>query len=196
MNTRDIARLLTSDSVVGARFRGVFARDEFLHDFSLSPQGVRVFNTHNSRKSGAHWIAVCGDGTQVAFFDSFGRHPDVFPDVFAALGRAYDRIAWNDTILQHVLSNTCGDYCVLFCLLWSRGWSVQRFVERFLAIADSHERDHAVRDVLLDVYGRDSIEAIHSDNPPLGSRLEGLDGVHVEGTGKILVRMVSFIYIG
>ena len=51
MDTRDITRMLASDRVAGKRFRSVLARDEFLHDFCLSPHGVRVFNMHSSQKA-------------------------------------------------------------------------------------------------------------------------------------------------
>ena len=55
-------------------------------------------------------------------------------------------------------------------------------------IQSTEERDHAVRQTLLDIYGEDAIHALTHGR----SNLEGVNGVHIQGTG-LLTFLLQFL---
>lgn len=188
MNTLYIDGVLSADPVSSRHFAGAMPRDLFIKSFATQPLGLRVFNTDASGDPGEHWIVVCcRDDGVVSYFDSFGRHPCFYPDVYACLTKNYaeSNIVWNDQTLQQLFSSTCGDYCILFGLLWSRRWSLARIVGEFAGVRSAHTRDHAVRRLMIDMYG----------SLPSTTRGEGTDLVHVQDTG-LLRFLASYVSDG
>lgn len=155
MNSADIERALGGDDVAAQYFAGVFPYDRMVRNFSCSNDRTKmyVFNTHPSLKPGEHWIAVVTRGRTVYYFDSFGRHPGVYPALCKKLRLESDEVFYNSSLFQNLSSTACGDYCLLFCLLSSRGWSLLRFVNWLRSFESSETRDHALRQILIDRYG-------------------------------------------
>jgi hypothetical protein len=182
MDNRDLTKIFSEDTFVAPHFRGVYPRDIFCNNFTstqLSSTGFYVFNTDDSTRPGAHWIAVHATEHRVTFFDSYAFPPHILPDVYAALRIPQRRqLVWNRVPMQGLLSTVCGDYCVLFCTLTSRGWTLDDFCERMLAFENSETRDHAVRATVVDLYGA-RIVGDYSLSP----ELEGVNGVHIPGAG-------------
>ena len=160
MDTTNINNILRRDTFSQNLFEGVYPRDVFIKQFSSLDEGMYVFNTDNSSGSGKHWEAVYHDGNTVFYFDSYGLSPEEMPDVMSVLQSKRQKIVHNTLQLQGVTSTTCGDYCVLFCLLVARGWSMQRFVSRLNKISTHEIRDHAVRQLIVKLYGKKSISRI------------------------------------
>jgi len=157
MNSGDIQRALSGDVYTAPLFAGVYPYDAMVRAFTCSDDATKVyvFNTHPSRKPGEHWIALVVKGRIVYYFDSFGRHPDVYPALAKKIRRESVKVFYNSCLLQDLSSTACGDYCVIFCLLSSRGWSLQRVVNWMSSFDSSETRDHALRQILIDAYGPD-----------------------------------------
>ena len=75
MNTHEICSALLSDKHTATLFAGVVARDQFAR---LTKPGLYVVNTHDSDKSGEHWLVVYIANGAYVFFDSYGRPPSSF----------------------------------------------------------------------------------------------------------------------
>jgi hypothetical protein len=182
MDSRDLEKIFSEDTFVAPHFRGVYPRDLFCREFVATQHpsvGFYVFNTDDSSRPGAHWIAVHATGESVTYFDSYAFPPHIFPDVNAALrSRQRRRLVWNRVPMQGLLSTVCGDYCALFCLLVSRGWTLDDVCKRMMSFGDSERRDHAVRATVVDLYGARIV-----GNYSLSPELEGANGVHVPGSG-------------
>lgn len=88
------------------------------------------------------------------YFDSYGQHPEHYPEVAHVLADALSEVTWNDHWLQGLKMTTCGDYCVLTLLLWSRGHPLSWIIDEFLANTDSESRDNAVRATVVELYGK------------------------------------------
>lgn len=183
MNTTDIEKILHHDNLSSKHFVGVYPRDDFISSLNTNGEhGFYVFNTHTRKGSGEHWIAVNVTNTTVSYFDSYGFPPHLFPDVYRCLQHLTYRsnLEWNTTPLQGPFSTVCGDYCVLYGLLSARGWKMERFLKRMDIIPNSETRDHAVRRLIVDLYG-----PYLTSRFPFSPILEGENGVHIPGTGDI-----------
>ena len=176
MNSRDIDRALRGDAHCSRYFEGVYSYEEMVRRFACSDDDVKmyVFNTHPSLKPGEHWIAVVTRGRVAYYFDSFGRHPDVYAALANEFRLQCRRVYYNNTLLQNLSSTACGDYCVLFCLLSARGWSLQRFVNWLSSFDLSETRDHTLRRLLIEMYGDD----FHSSYRQNRRGLVGVDKLH------------------
>jgi hypothetical protein len=179
MDTSDIRGILREDAYAGLLFSGVFARDAFVEFARRRPPGdyAVVFNTHDSGRSGEHWIAYVRRNGEGWYFDSYGRPPDAYPDVTEALtyDRSVDVVLWNGERLQGLSTTACGDYCVLFILLCCRGWTFERILSRLARVPDSERRDHAVRATLLRLYGPGVIATLREGD----TNYVGRDRLHV-----------------
>ena len=178
MNTLDIKSILSSNKGgMSDLFAGVFARDKFIDNFSDKRQKFFVFNTHPSGKSGEHWLGVTVDAQNIHFFDSYALDPSTaYPDIFNVLSTGTKTLTWNSKRLQGTFSTVCGDYCLLFGLLWSRVWKQESFYRKLTLIENKEERDHLVREIIVDLFKKD-IESNFSQS----SWHKGIQGVHIEG---------------
>lgn len=175
MDTTDIIHALGGDSRVGPKFAGVFARDEFVAYVSrvgdLRGDYTCVFNTHTSDRPGEHWMLFESKNGCGYYFDSYGRHPDEYPDVASVLRSGFTRVYWNATRLQGLTTTACGDYCVVTALMSRRGWTLDETIRAFLTKPDAETRDHAVRSFTIQLYGEEGIGSIRD-------RRQGLTGIH------------------
>ena len=156
MNSADIRHALSTDALTAPRFAGVFPFDKMVEQFSCGDEGVcklYVFNTHASLQPGEHWIAVMTVGKVVYYFDSFGRHPGIYPRLADKFKLQARNVFYNRHLFQNLSSTACGDYCVLFALLTSRGWTMQRYIDWLFDLGTSESRDHVLRQILIDEYG-------------------------------------------
>ena len=180
MNTSNIFNCLAGDRHANALLEGVFPRDEFIKKLENGRgYGLYVFNTHDSSKSGEHWVAARYTRDTIDLFDSFGRNPRHFlNDVWEKAVKLVKEknVNWNDRQVQGITSSTCGDYCVLFGLLLARGWEMKEIVDKILNIKDTELRDHAIRRFIINRYGEGAVGELS----PRLSDVTGLDGVHVQ----------------
>jgi hypothetical protein len=204
MDTSDLVRILSTDRRAAPLFAGALPRDSFVE---LAREARRdyavVFNTHASHQPGEHWIAYVRLNGRGRYFDSYGRPPDAYPDVALALrdSRPPAGLVWNGQQLQGLTTTACGDYCVLFTLLACRGWTTRRFVERMLRVGGFERRDHAVRALVLRLYGQRAIttlrhsrnadDADNNDNDDGAERYIGRDRLHVASAVRALNSMPS-----
>jgi len=183
MNGNELRAVLESDKNQNRPLGRVMPRDRFVKNFTKYPRGVFIFNTHEAGKPGEHWIAVISSGDRTSYFDSFGQHPQTYPDVWRALRLANKPLTWNSTRLQGLLSSVCGDYCLLYCLLDSYSWTLERFVNRMAQIPDCESRDHAVRSLTKRLLS-DTLWPDY-EFPSKDSGLEGKDGTHMPGSSLL-----------
>lgn len=153
------------------------ARDEFIRTLGRAKlPALFVFNTQSSSRSGEHWMAAHLSVGRCYYFDSYGRPPTHYPDLYYALRTRFTNVESNPIRLQGPTTTTCGDYCVLFCLLVARGWSEQRFVNRLALLPGFEARDHAIRETLLSMYGADSYHTLRRVYPDL----VGQHNIHIK----------------
>ena len=191
MNGADVERALRDDAHASKIFRGVFSLDGMAKRLDVDENAATslyVFNTHNSSQPGEHWMAMVMRGRTAYYFDSFGRHPRLYPTLSAKLERACDRVYYSTRLFQDLSSTACGDYCLLFALLTSRGWSLQRFVNWLAMFNDSEERDHVLRLTVTLLYGT----TFHSSYRQNRGGLTGLQKLHAVRALNILGRECSF----
>ena len=173
MNSLDIRGALQADEAASRYFSGVYPYDLMVKHFACSDVDSKlyVFNTHASAKPGEHWIAVFTVGRVIYYFDSFGRHPAVYPLLCEKFKLESNSIHYNKHLFQNLSSTACGDYCLLFCLLLSRGWSMQRYVDWLYSLGSADTRDHKLRQLLIDTYGTDFFSSYRQNR-------RGLVGAH------------------
>ena len=154
MNSQQIEQYLRGTS----GFLGVFASDEFrTHARHSKIQGLFIVNTDPSTYPGRHWFVVDALRRPVVVFDSYGvlSPSSSLPDISLALHHLSPR-GWRRTtpVLQSLDTNVCGDYCIVYCALrsWSR-WSIERTLRSLSLDADTHLRDHAIRDLTARLFG-------------------------------------------
>ena len=135
--------------------------DEMINSLKQATEsdGVFIFNTQPSTKSGEHWICVIINSRVVYYFDSFGRHPKYFPRVAEILTLQCRIIEWNSFLLQNTSTTVCGDYCILFALCYAIGWSLQNFIDWLYSLGDSERRDHTIRNVTISMFGHSSFSS-------------------------------------
>lgn len=178
MNTKNIDDVLYNDQLTAPIYKGCLPLDIAAKTIrSARPPFVLVFNTQPKGMPGEHWICVYAQERSYYYFDSYGRPPTHYPDISRSLRLRFKRAEHNTLRLQGHSTTVCGDYCVLFCLLISRGWSPRRIVHRLRQLPDFESRDHAVRDLLIHLFG---VGVFHSMHPPDSTAYAGDDFVHVK----------------
>jgi hypothetical protein len=129
MHTNEILKRVRSDIAAKKFFLGVFARDRVPRVQSYPCSAI--INTDASNKPGEHWVAFYIDELgKCSFFDSFGRPPRAF-GLQTYLNSFCEKMEYNSTVLQPILSSACGHFCICFVLLMSRGWKLNEILEIF-----------------------------------------------------------------
>lgn len=191
MNTTDINELLRRDEWTASVFKGCVARDEFISRVRrVTLPALFVFNTQDADRTGEHWMAVSLTENGCYYFDSYGRPPTVYPDILTSLRQRFSTIESNSVQPQGLTTTACGDYCVLFCLLVTRGWSGERVVARLSRIPGNENRDHAVRETLVLVYGAEAYHTLRRVYPDLVGRHK----LHIRPAIRLLSRYRNFVY--
>ena len=99
-------------------FLGVFAIDE-LHRMKKDCEGVFIFNTDPSYKTGQHWIAVCVSKNHIFYFDPLAAFENAANEIQTFL-KGYDKhLIFNNLRIQSYDSSKCGIHCLVFCFIMS-----------------------------------------------------------------------------
>ena len=180
MNTSDIRKALANDPKASLYFIDVFSYDQMVRNVTGENDALYVFNTKPSLLPGEHWMAMAVRDGEGFYFDSFGRHPAVYPALSRKLQTLFRTIHWNKVAFQNPSTTACGDYCILFGLLFSRGWTLQMFVNWLSSFTNSEIRDHTIRGIVIDKYGT----AFHSSYRDGRRGLSGFQQLHVDRIAK------------
>jgi hypothetical protein len=91
----------------GTQFNGCFTKD----DLPYIPQGNTVYNLNGQ----SHWTAMCRDGSNFFYFDSYGVVPPQLLEDLIMQGDGF--YCYNTKEIQAINSSSCGFYCCAF-LKW------------------------------------------------------------------------------
>ena len=182
MNTSDIRAALTSDVHARPRLAGVFSYDQVVRNIAGENERIYVFNTQPSLRPGEHWMVFATRNSEAHYFDSFGRHPRMYPQLSTTLERTFKTIYWNNTPFQSPSTTVCGDYTVIFALLFARGHGLQDIVNWFATFPNSEVRDHTLRSMLVKTYGDELFACYREDRPGLS----GAQNLHVDRVAKTI----------
>ena len=130
MNSKELEKIISKDSLLRRTFVGVFASDEL--DFVVQKRpACLIVNTDPSYMPGTHWIAIYIDARGNGhYFDSFGR--DVFCDQFVKfLKMNVKRVYMNKSRLQSSDTFVCGIYCIYFLYHRVRGINQSEILKKF-----------------------------------------------------------------
>lgn len=112
-------------------FCGVFPYDQIPRRVQRYPCSF-VVNTDDSKKPGEHWISLYfDDESECQYFCPLGTEP--YGALFDFVTKNSHRAYYNQTILQHPLSNLCGYYCVYHLAHASKGYRLPDVVNQFSA---------------------------------------------------------------
>ena len=96
MNTSDIRAALTLDNHTRPRLGGVFSYDQVVRNLTEENERIYVFNTQPSLRPGEHWMVFATRNSEVHYFDSFGRHPRMYPQLSNKMEGMFNTIYWNN----------------------------------------------------------------------------------------------------
>lgn len=93
----------------GTKFSGVYPSDRIPKLSRETPYAI--VNTDKSTESGSHWVALCKDGSDIVFYDSFGRPANrLVPSVkHSGNGRVVNT---DMDAEQKVMEANCGARCL------------------------------------------------------------------------------------
>lgn len=98
-----------------------------------------VFNTENSKKPGAHWVAVYVDKKAHGYyFDSFGMPPFV-QDHIDRLRENCKMIKFNKKQLQSESSVVCGQFCIMFLFYAAHDIELHKFFDLFASDLEKND---------------------------------------------------------
>ena len=189
MNTSDIRRALTTDQFAKHYLTDVYSYDQVIKAITNRDNTFYVFNTKPQLLPGEHWMAMGIRNGELHYFDSFGRHPGIYPELCNRLVELFPSVLWNDTPFQNPSTTACGDYCVVFGLLFSRGWNLQDYDNWLGLFPNTDIRDHALRTLTTNIYGN----TIHSSyQGPSNALLTGKQNLHVSRIANSLAKHCMF----
>ena len=97
--------------------------------------GFYIVNLNGS----SHWCAVCRDGKDYFYFDSYGFVPPL--EVERCIPKDY---IYNDKQIQTLGSTACGFYCVAFCRVMNASKdklkAYQKFIDSFGVNSKQNEK--------------------------------------------------------
>lgn len=93
----------------GTQFNGTFTKD----DLPYIPEGNTVYNLNGQ----SHWVALCRDGNDYFYFDSYAVVPPQHLEDLIMEGSRDGLYMYNTKEIQAINSSSCGFYCVAF-LKW------------------------------------------------------------------------------
>jgi hypothetical protein len=96
----------------GTQFSGTFTKN----DLNYIPNGNTIYNLNGQ----SHWTAMCRDGNDYFYFDSFGVVPPQCLEDMIMQGLNDGLYLYNTKEIQAINSSSCGFYCVAF-LKWMSG---------------------------------------------------------------------------
>lgn len=116
MDSNEIYVLVEKLKIIN--FLGVFAVDE-LHRITKDCEGVFIFNTDPSYKTGQHWIAVCVSKNHVFYFDPLAAFEHATNEIQTFFKRFDKHLIFNNLRIQSYDSSKCGIHCLVFCFIMS-----------------------------------------------------------------------------
>jgi hypothetical protein len=93
----------------GTQFSGTFTKN----DLNYIPNGNTIYNLNGT----SHWVAMCRDGDNFFYFDSYGVVPPQHLEDLIMEGSKDGLYMYNTKEIQAINSSSCGFYCVAF-LKW------------------------------------------------------------------------------
>ncbi len=100
-------------------------------------------NVDESNKPGTHWVAffIARVGSELEFFDSFGKSISEYPAHFINFARKNSlRILESNIMLQSPLSNVCGHYVIAYVCKRLQGCSRRAFYSQFTNNLDQNDK--------------------------------------------------------
>ncbi len=153
MNSKQLLRVLKSDSYTRARLGGVFPADQLpvIHSYPY----VLICNTDTKDLPGAHWLAIYFDSNRRAeFFDSYGLPLAFYGHFFEQFLRKNSvGFTHNSKCLQSLMSTVCGQFCIFYLIHRSRGVSLEKIISVFTE--DPFINDELVHDFIKERYDVD-----------------------------------------
>ena len=116
MDSNEIYVLVEKLKIIN--FLGVFAVDDF-HRITKDCEGVFIFNTDPSYKTGQHWIAVCVSKNHVFYFDPLAAFEHATNEIQTFFKRFDKHLIFNNLRIQSYDSSKCGIHCLVFCFIMS-----------------------------------------------------------------------------
>ncbi len=105
------------------QFNGSYTKD----DLNYIPNGNTIYNLNGS----SHWVAMCRDGNNFFYFDSFGVVPPQKLEDMIMQGSSDGLYCYNTKEIQAINSSSCGFYCVAFLKWMSRAKQKYRAFQDF-----------------------------------------------------------------
>jgi hypothetical protein len=105
------------------QFNGSYTKD----DLNYIPNGNTIYNLNGS----SHWVAMCRDGNNFFYFDSFGVVPPQKLEDMIMQGSRDGLYCYNTKEIQAINSSSCGFYCVAFLKWMSRAKQKYRAFQDF-----------------------------------------------------------------
>ena len=141
MNSNEIKILIDQFGI--SNFLGVFAIDE-LKEISENSNGVLIFNTDPSYKSGQHWIATCICNQDIFYFDPLAEIEKSPTEILSFAKRQKKNFTYNNIRVQSYDSSSCGLHCLVFCYVMSKRpvfTIYKRYLKSFLSCKSIEERE-------------------------------------------------------
>lgn len=120
-------------------FKGVFPIDLIPNLYSKKYRDKTislVVNLDPHYKSGSHFVAFYKTKTNIVYFDSFGREPNL--ELQKYLQNFNLPIVISKSKIQSLLSNFCGFFCVGFILSQEIGFDLKKFLDLFHSCENEH----------------------------------------------------------
>lgn len=128
MNTLEIDKVLSRNSVTSETYRGCFPSDQ------LPPQDQKKFpycmvvNVDPSVLDGSHWVAIyCLSPRHVEYYDSLGDWPPLSDHISRYLS-TFSHVRYNSIPLQSSYARSCGRHAIFFLYNRCEGKSFEQIV--------------------------------------------------------------------
>lgn len=131
MDTEQLEKALTNNSLTRDHFGGVYSSDEIpWQEKKKVKYGTRcfIFNLDRSDEPGSHWVCIIlRKNAPNVYFDSYGMLP-FFKRFEKFMNNCF---IYNNIQLQHEFSTACGQWCLYIIYHILRNLPLQFIVERF-----------------------------------------------------------------
>ena len=141
MNSNEINDFINQFGI--SNFLGVFAVDE-LWRIAGDYEGVFIFNTDPSYKTGQHWIAICISEKCLLYFDPLAAFENTTTEIQTLVKRIGKSFIYNNLWVQSYDSSNCGFHCLVFCFIMSKRPSLKtytKYLKSFLSCRTIEERE-------------------------------------------------------
>lgn len=153
MNTLEINKILSRNSVTTAIYLGCFPSDQLPQGGTQKYPYCMVVNVDPSDLNGSHWVAIyCHSPHNVEYYDSLGDWPPLSDHISRYLS-TFSRVRYNSMPLQSSYARSCGRHVIFFLYNRCAGKSFEQIVH-FLRYGTKATPDrvvnHFVRERIFD----------------------------------------------